>query len=159
MGVGDVFWLTLGFTLALAPWLFSWLVGNWHQNKIKGDLLQREKSIERDPMTTLRNVVGDRPIASSGLIFANVVGAPSWWQLWLAKWKSVFGGNIKSLDKMLDWSRSEAIQRLREMALAQGFDEVINMRIETSQISVNKGGKQKGGSLEIVAYGTGIKYA
>jgi len=154
-------WLWLGFvfSITIGPWLVSWIGGNLYQGKIVGDLLAREKSIEKDPLTNLRSVIGDRQIAASGLIFSNVVSAPSWWQLFLAKIKSVFGGNIQSLDKMLDWGRSEAMQRLRELAIKNGFDEVINVRMETSTISVDKGGKHRGGSVEIVAYGTGIKFA
>ena len=157
--IGAIFWIGFSILVGFGPMLVSWIGGNWHQGKVVGDLLAREKSIEKDPLTNLRSVIGDRQIAASGLIFSNVVSAPSWWQLFLARIKTVFGGNIQSLDKMLDWGRSEAMQRLRELAVKNGFDEVINVRMETSTISVDKGGKHRGGSVEIVADGTGIKFA
>ncbi|HIA40484.1 MAG TPA: heavy metal-binding domain-containing protein [Candidatus Poseidoniales archaeon] len=152
--------LIWGFILAssLGPFLFSWLVGNWHQKRIIARLLERETALPRDNLSTLKTPLSDKTIANSQLLMANVVSAPSHWQLFLAGIKSIFGGNIKHLDQMLDWGRSEALQRLREQASELGYDDVINLRMETSTISMNKGGQQKGGSIEILAYGTGIKY-
>ncbi len=149
-----------GFILAssLGPFLFSWLVGNWHQKRIIERLLERETALPRDTLSTLKTPFSGKTIADSQLLMANIVSAPSHWQLFLARIKSIFGGNIKHLDLMLDWGRSEALQRLREQASELGFDDVINLRMETSTISMNKGGQQKGGSIEILAYGTGIKY-
>ena len=153
--------LIWGIILAfsLGPFLFSWLVGNWHQKRITARLLERETALPRDNLSTLKTPVSGKAIARSQLLITNVVSAPSHWQLFLAGIKSIFGGNIKHLDLMLDWGRSEAQQRLRELASELGFDDVINLRMETSTISMNKGGKQKGGSVEILAYGTGIKYS
>jgi uncharacterized protein YbjQ (UPF0145 family) len=39
-----------------------------------------------------------------------------------------------------------------------GFDEVVNMRIETTVMSKNNGGKDKTAGVEILVYGTAIKY-
>lgn len=152
--------LIWGFILAssLVPFLFSWLVGNWHQKRIIERLLEREAALPRDNLSTLSTFPPGKTITGSQLLLANVVSAPSRWQLFLAGIKSIFGGNIKHLDMMLDWGRSEALQRLREQASELGYDDVINLRMETSTISMNNGGRQKGGSFEILAYGTGIKY-
>jgi uncharacterized protein YbjQ (UPF0145 family) len=59
---------------------------------------------------------------------------------------------------MVDWSRREAKQRLREEVEASDFDEVINMRLETTIMTKTKGGKDKTTGVEILAYGTAIKY-
>ena len=55
--------------------------------------------------------------------------------------------------------RAEVLQRLREQALGEGWNEVINVRVETSMVMNKvKGGQQnKLGTLEFVAYGTGVK--
>ena len=51
------------------------------------------------------------------------------------------------------------MQRLREQALGEGWNEVINVRVETSMVMNKVKGKQqnKMGTLEFVAYGTGIR--
>ncbi len=146
-------------TFTLGPFLFSWLVGNWHQKKIIKRLLEREAALPRDNLSTMKTPLSGKDITGSQLLMANVVSAPSHWQLFLAGIKTIFGGSIKHLDLMLDWGRSEALQRLREQASELGFDDVINLRMETSTISMNNGGKNKGGSVEIFAFGTAIKYS
>jgi len=55
---------------------------------------------------------------------------------------------------VLAWARKEALQRLREQARAKGFDNVINVRLDTSEIQSSKG---RNTAIEILAYGTGIK--
>jgi uncharacterized protein YbjQ (UPF0145 family) len=71
---------------------------------------------------------------------------------------SLFGGQINVFTKVVDWARREAQQRLREKVAEEGFDEVINMRIETTMLTRTKGGKDKTSGVEILAYGTAIKY-
>ena len=71
---------------------------------------------------------------------------------------SIFGGQINVYTKIVDWARREAKQRLREQVAEAGFDSVINMRIETTVMSRNKGGKDKTAGVEILVYGTAIKY-
>ena len=90
---------------------------------------------------------------------ANISVGPSWWQLFLGGIKSFFGGQIQSFDKILAYGRNEVMQRLREQALGEGWNEVINVRVETSMVMNKvKGGQQnKMGTLEFVAYGTGIR--
>ena len=71
---------------------------------------------------------------------------------------SIFGGQINVYTKIVDWARREAKQRLREQVAEAGFDSVINLRIETTVMSKNNGGKDKTAGVEILVYGTAIKY-
>jgi uncharacterized protein YbjQ (UPF0145 family) len=91
-------------------------------------------------------------------VLANVVMSPSWIQIFIGGILSLFGGEINVFTKMVDWSRREAKQRLREQIEASDFDEVINMRMETTIMTKTKGGKDKTTGVEILAYGTAIKY-
>ena len=84
--------------------------------------------------------------------------SPSWIQIFIGGILSLFGGEINVFTKMVDWSRREAKQRLREQIEASEFDEVINMRMETTIMTKTKGGKDKTTGVEILAYGTAIKY-
>jgi uncharacterized protein YbjQ (UPF0145 family) len=62
-------------------------------------------------------------------------------------------------DRVLAYGRQEVIQRLRENAKEQGWEEIVNVRMETAAIMQTTGGKDsnKRGVLEFVAYGTGIR--
>ena len=117
------------------------------------------QQLGKDNLSTLSTLVPERKITQTGLVMSNITVSPSWWQLFLGGIKSIFGGNIQSFDKILAYGRSEVIQRLREQAIGEGWDEVINVRVETAMVMNKiKGGQQnKLGTLEFVAYGTGIR--
>lgn len=143
--------------------IYSMLFARFHQSKALNNLLAREtvvmKQLGGDNLHTLSKPISDRKINKSGLLMSNITVAPSWWQLFLGSIRSIFGGNIVSFDKVLAFGRSEVMQRLREQAIGEGWDEVLNVRVETSMVlNKVKGGKQnKMGTLEFVAYGTGIR--
>ena len=59
--------------------------------------------------------------------------------------------------KVISAGRAEAIQRLRENAIANGWDDVINVRIDTADMAP-QGAKSSVKAVEIFAYGTGVKY-
>ena len=89
---------------------------------------------------------------------ASVVMSPSWVQMWVGSIISIFGGEINVFTKVVDWARREAKQRLREQVAEAGFDEVINLRLETTMMTKTKGSKDRTSGVEILAYGTAIKY-
>ena len=139
--------------------LFSWL----HQSGRMKKLLAREQNVAGivggDNIHTLSNPINLSEISKCGLVMTNITVSPSWWQLFLGNIKSIFGGQIQSYDKVLAYGRAEVMQRLREQALGEGWSEVINVRVETSMVMNKvKGGQQnKIGTLEFLAYGTGIR--
>tara|TARA_B100000614_G_scaffold262525_1_gene296600 strand:+ start:2614 stop:3132 length:519 start_codon:yes stop_codon:yes gene_type:complete len=151
-----VLFFPLAFTYSM---LFAWI----HQSGRQKKLLVREKRVAQlvggDNIHTLSKPINLEQISQSGLVMTNITVAPSWWQLFLGGIKSFFGGQIQSYDKVLAYGRAEVMQRLREQALGKGWSEVINVRVETSMVMNKvKGGQQnKLGTIEFVAYGTGIR--
>ncbi|NGM70194.1 YbjQ family protein [Natronolimnobius sp. AArcel1] len=63
--------------------------------------------------------------------------------------RNVFGGELKAYSDLLSKARDEAITRMEEDAERLGADAVVNVRLETSQIT-------DGGS-EVMAYGTAVR--
>ncbi len=63
--------------------------------------------------------------------------------------RNVFGGELKAYSELLGKARDVAISRMEEDAEAMGADAVVNVRLETSQIT-------EGGS-EVLAYGTAVR--
>ena len=113
----------------------------------------------KDIINNLENPISSRKIVSSGLIMANVSMGVSWWQIFIGSIHQLFGGNITTYDRILVYGRAEAFQRLREKALAKGWDDVVNVRLETAMVmQKQRGDKKKGGAFEFLVYGTGIKY-
>ena len=144
----------------VGPWLLSLLATMITQPRKRKVLLQRETAAAAtgDSLTTLSKPFGDREIREFRVMMANVVMSPSWVQMWIGGIISLFGGEINVYTKVVDWARREAKQRLREQVAEAGFDNVINMRIETTVMSRTKGGKDRTSAIEILVYGTAIKY-
>lgn len=66
----------------------------------------------------------------------------------LAIFRTKIGGEVRSLTRSTLLARDEATLRLKDQARAAGFDAVLNIRYETSQILPM--------TVEVFAYGTGI---
>jgi uncharacterized protein YbjQ (UPF0145 family) len=66
-----------------------------------------------------------------------------------AAFKSMAGGELKGMTKLLSASRTEAQDRLIEAAQARGADAVLAMRFDVNELQ-NVG-------QEICAYGTAVK--
>ena len=124
------------------------------------DTVQRERETlatrGRDPLTTIDG--GYRTdITSCGIVWAGVVYGPSHWFLLRGWLNNLIGGPIDIFQKVISAGRAEAMQRLREQAVAHGFDDVINVRINTSDMAP-QGAQRSIKAVEIFAYGTGVKY-
>jgi len=66
-----------------------------------------------------------------------------------AGFKSLVGGELKGMTKMLAEGREHAQQRLEEEASAKGADAIIAFRFDTSELGSTW--------TEICAYGTAVK--
>tara|TARA_Y100001968_G_scaffold163964_1_gene150057 strand:- start:366 stop:869 length:504 start_codon:yes stop_codon:yes gene_type:complete len=159
---GDAFWfvfmILLSITLTFGPLIFSAIFGTMYQKKKKENLLERETQTGRDPINNLSKPISDKKVLSSSLMWESVVIGPSWWQMLLGTIGSIFGGRLNAYSETYDWARREAVQRLRESVSASDFDDVINLRIETSMMSSSSKNKDRTAAMEIVAYGTAVKY-
>ena len=167
--VGPFLLIALGFAVFGILWaifypilfLYGVIFSERNLNKRMSGLVLRESaSIEhfgKDPLSTLKgsHIVGG--IKETGLVYASIVFSPSHWQLMIAWINQVFGGRIDVLHRVISVGRAEAKQRLREQAQAAGWDDVLNVRIDTAEMtppSKPKGTK----AVEVFAYGTGIKF-
>jgi uncharacterized protein YbjQ (UPF0145 family) len=153
-----IFAVACGCTVV--PWLLSLVATFIYQPSKQKVLLERESqsAIKGDVISTLSKPFGDREIKQTKMVMASVVMSPSWVQMTIGGIMSIFGGQINVFTKVIDWARREAQQRLREKVAEEGYDEVINMRIETTMLSRTRGGKDRTSGVEILAYGTAIKY-
>ena len=167
--LGPIFLVILPFVVFGILWtvvtpvmfLYGVFFSESNMRKRMDSIVQRESaSIEhfgKDPLSTLKgaNIVGG--ISDSGLVYASFVYSPSHWQLLIAWINQLFGGRVDVMHRVISVGRAEAMQRLREQAQAAGWQDVLNVRIDTAEMtppSNPKGTK----AVEIFAYGTGIKF-
>lgn len=167
--LGPFLLIALGFVVfgilwaVFAPIMFVYgvIFSERNLNKRMSDLVLRESaSIEhfgKDPLSTLKggHIVGGAK--ETGLVYSSIVFSPSHWQLIIAWINQLFGGRIDVIHRVISVGRAEAKQRLREQAQAAGWDEVLNVRIDTAEMT--PASKPKGTkAVEVFAYGTGIKF-
>jgi len=148
----------IGYPLAF---LYGALFSGRNLDKRMTNIVDREKaSIEhfgKDPLSTLKgsHLVGG--IGESGLVYSSVVFAPSHWHLLMAWFNNIFGGSVGILHRVISVARAEATQRLREQAQEAGWHDVLNVRVDTAEMT--PASSQKGvRAVEIFAYGTGVRY-
>ncbi len=129
-------------------------------NQQIADTASREASLReslgRDPLSTIDG--GYRSdITSCGVVWTGVVFGPSHWHLLIGWFNNLTGGSIDIFQKVVSAGRAEAMQRLRERAVTDGWDDVINVRIDTSDMAP-QGAQKSVKAVEVFAYGTGVKY-
>lgn len=66
----------------------------------------------------------------------------------MAGLKNIFGGELKGYTELLNESRDEALERMKEQARQAGANAVLNVRFSTSSVAA--------GAAEIFAYGTAV---
>jgi uncharacterized protein YbjQ (UPF0145 family) len=65
--------------------------------------------------------------------------------------RNLAGGELKAYSTLLTTAREEAIARMEADAVEMGADAVVNVRMETSEVSQ--------GASEVIAYGTAVTLA
>ena len=167
--LGPIFLIILPFVIFGILWtlvtpvmfLYGVFFSESNMRKRMDNIVQREDaSIEyfgKDPLSTLRGLDIIGGISESGLVYASFVYSPSHWQLLIARINQLFGGRIDVMHRVISVGRAEAKQRLREQAQAAGWQDVLNVRIDTAEMTppTNQKGTK---AVEIFAYGTGIRF-
>ena len=136
--------LTLGF-------VFGKLAENRHYRSIR----TREQALIGLPTVSSKKPIGnDSPIHHAELVHGHVVISVDYFKQILAGLRNFFGGTVQAYETLLDRARREAVLRMKESCPTA--DQILNLRIETSSIS--KGGGDRIGSIEVLAYGTAISF-
>ena len=133
--VFGIVWMVVGPIMFLYGVLFS---ERNMRKRMDSVVLREGASIEhfgKDPLSTLKgaNIVGE--ISDSGLVYASFVYSPSHWQLLIAWINQLFGGRVDVMHRVISVGRAEAKQRLREQARAAGWQDVLNVRIDTAEMT------------------------
>jgi uncharacterized protein YbjQ (UPF0145 family) len=100
-------------------------------------------------ITTMNDLPGYRIDEVLGEVFGLTVRSRNVGSQIGASLKSIVGGELKGMTKMLAEGRMSAQQRLEEEAGGRGADAVIAFRFDTSELG--------GTWTEICAYGTAVK--
>ena len=133
----------------------GYFFGKWAEKSHYKSIIEREKKFAELPTISTKKPLGSSTVANAELVSGSVVISVDYFKRVLAGLRNIFGGSVRSYETLVDRARREAILRMKESC--DKADHIINLRIETSSIS--KGGKNKIGSVEVLAYGTAIYFA
>ena len=143
--------LTIFLVLLALGFVFGKLAESRHYRSIQS----REQELVTIPTISNKEPMGPpTPIHHSELVHGHVVISVDYFKQILAGLRNLFGGTIQSYETLLDRARREAVLRMKERC--PKADQILNLRIETSSIS--KGGGERIGSVEVLAYGTAIYF-
>ena len=99
-------------------------------------------------ITNVEIVPGQRISKHLGLVQGSTVRAKHVGRDLMAGLKNIFGGELKGYTELLQESREEALNRMRDQAESIGANAILNVRFSTSSISQ--------GAAELFAYGTAV---
>lgn len=142
----------IGFFVGLL--LLGLVTGSLLEQRHFSSIRRREEALRSIRAISLKRSPSGQAIRESQLVMGGVVVSLDYFKRISASLKAMFGGRLRAFEPLLERGRREALLRMKEQCRANGFDEVINVRIETSRLANADGNTTAG--VEILAYGTAV---
>lgn len=119
----------------------------------------RELRFRRMPTTNLRRPPIHWRVEKVGLVAGSTVVSVDYFKRFLAQLRGLVGGRVRAYESLLDRARREALLRMKEEAAKGGYDAVVNVRIESSNIASPLRSDRGTAGIEVLAFGTALKLA
>lgn len=150
--------------LVLALWVPGiGLIGLWIDSEHRKNLDYRRSQVAHVLLTDVKTFPGMDPakLQEQRLLCADCVLGNNAFMTFIARFKMLFGGEVKSFHGVITRLRQEVVVQLMEQAAEQGFDAICNVRLESVDISASTTGRSKKKQLFVgmIAYGTAYRRA
>jgi uncharacterized protein YbjQ (UPF0145 family) len=119
----------------------------------------RELRLRRMPTTNLKRPPPHWKVEKAALVSGSTVISVDYFKRFLAQLRGFVGGRVRSYESLLDRARRESLLRMKEEAAKGGFDAVINVRLESSNIAAPLRNDRGTAGVEVLAFGTALKLA
>ena len=147
------FYVFVLIILPLILFIIPMITGQIIERKHLKELAAREAEIRKKVIVHNRkSPLMTRP-AKMTLVAGEVCIGADRFKTWLAGFRQLVGGQMKSLAPVVERARREALLRALETAAKQGYTEVGNIRSSTANLKWNAP-KQKELLISVMAYGT-----
>ena len=100
-------------------------------------------------LTTIESVPGKTIVEHFGLVSGSTIRAKHIGRDFMAGLKNLVGGELRGYTELLQESRGEAVERMKQQARQLGANAIINIRFSTSSVAQ--------GAAELYAYGTAVR--
>jgi len=157
--MGQNFELLVNFGLPLILIVVAYFVGSLLEKRHYQSIRAREEEYFGFPVVTFDTMPEDWRVSSSNLVDGSVVVSLDYFKRIIAGLRAIVGGRIRTYEPLLDRARREAVLRMIESARRQGFDAVFNVRLDTSRLANARGNGEGTAGVEMLAYGTAVKFA
>ena len=134
----------------------GYFVGNSLEKKHFKDIKKRERQTLHVPLVTFGAKQKLPDANETALFLGSVVVSADYFKMFASALRNLVGGRVIVYESVLDRGRREALLRMKEQAIAWGATQVVNVRLETSNVGSRAGGKGLA-AIEVTAYGTGIR--
>lgn len=100
-------------------------------------------------ITNIETVPGKTIVEHYGLVSGSTVRAKHIGKDIFAGLKNIVGGELEGYTELLNESRQQALERMKEQAKQMGANAVVNVRFATSSVAQ--------GASELYVYGTAVR--
>ena len=150
----DIFISLSGIFLAVSLLAIGLIIGRFNEKRHYRSIHERERNFLEIPTTDLKHVPEVEKVEEAVMVHGSVVISIDYFKRFVAGIKKIFGGELRTYSSLLDRARREAMLRMKESY--PDADTYVNCRIETTSIS--QGRKKTIGSIEVLVYGTAVRY-
>jgi len=155
----EQFNIFMNFGLPILVLVIAYFIGSWIEKKHFKNIRDREAKAHGFPVVSFDTMPDDWKVVSSHMVTGSIVISLDYFKRVIATLKGLVGGRIKTYEPLLERARREAILRMTEEAQSQGYDAIFNVRLETSRLAnARRDGKGVAG-VEMLAFGTAVKFA
>jgi uncharacterized protein YbjQ (UPF0145 family) len=151
-----------GFFDVLVPLILlvvGYFAGTMAEQSHYKSIRVRELKLRRMPTTNLKKPPPHWRVEKVALVAGSTVISVDYFKRFLAGLRGFLGGRVRSYESLLDRARRESVLRMKEEAAKQGFDAVINVRLESSNIAAPMRNDRGTAGVEVLAFGTALKLA
>ena len=145
----------VGLGVPLILLLVGYLAGRMIEAKHYRSLDRREQQTKAFPTANYCPV--DWEADASVLVSGSAVISIDYYKGFASVIRGLFGGSLVHLNPIMERGRREAILRMKEAAIAQGYDAVMNVRLETARLASSGSDFKATTGIEMLAYGTAIR--
>lgn len=140
------------FTVFLSTLIVCYIIGKFIECLHFHNIQKREKRFKSLSIFTTEKSHTIDPTEEVKMVYGSIVIGIDYYKRVIGSLRRIRGGPMRTHERVIERARREAILRMKKQAYNWGAYKVINMKLETSAI-----GSVKHPSIEIYAYGTGIK--
>lgn len=148
--------LSYGFPLFLL--IAAYFIGAFIESRHFRRIRKREEEHRAYPVVSFDTMPEDWNAASGRLVSGSIVVSLDYFKRVIAGLRAIVGGRVKTYEPLLERARREALLRMIEEARRDGYDGIFNVRLETSRLANSRGEGKGTAGVEILAFGTGVKF-